>query len=136
MQYVREELNDVPFITQAFRALGANLEAGSSRAVYSIPVNLSLRNAVEAMLYAARAAAEAIDEEGLDGINPRRMPLDVRTDESPEQFELAALPGHIKANIGDSPIGYIRVEMTEAGPNESVGALDPTTQTHYSVPLS
>lgn len=137
VQYVREELSSTPFLTPAFEDLGNGLAVGSSRTVYSLPVNQFPRDSLDAMLSAACTVAEVIYREGTESIDPERMPLDVRFDETPEQYEVPALPDGIKARMSqDSPIGYMRMECTDAGLVASVGALDPATQTHYSIPLS
>jgi len=92
---------------------------------------------MDAMLGAAQNVAEVIFSEGLDEIDPRRMPFDLRTDESPQQFKAPEMPARAAASMSaDAPIGYIRVESAETGLQASVGSLDPTTQTHYSIPLS
>jgi hypothetical protein len=136
-QYVREELSSVPFLTPAFKDLGSGLVVGSSRTVYNLPVNQFPRDGLDAMLSAARAAAEVIYREGLDGIDPASTPLDMHVDEVPEQFDASALPDGAKARMSpDSPIGYMRMESANTGLKASVGALDPRTQTHYSVPLN
>ena len=129
VQYLLEKLSDLPFLTPAFRRLGDGLMVGSSRTVYNLPINQFPNNERDAMLCAAREASEAICDERLGG-------LEMRIDELPEQFEAEALPDGIKASIAKRPIGYMRMERTEAGLKASVGALDPKTQTHYSVPLN
>jgi len=136
MQYVREELSQLPYLAAAFGVLGSGLAAGCSRTVYGLPMNQLIRDNIDAMVGVARMASERIYDEGLDTIDPRRVPLDLRADDSPEQFETATLPDGVKASMSTDPIGYIRVEKTETGQRASVGALDPKTYTHYSIPLS
>jgi hypothetical protein len=136
-QYVREELGGVPYMDTALRELGDGLTVGSSRTLYNLPINLVLRDSLDAMISAASTAAEAIYHEGVEDATRRGTQLVLRVDELPEHFEATALPEGIKASmLPDSPIGYLRTENTEAGLKASVGALDQQTQTHYSTPLN
>jgi hypothetical protein len=134
--YVREALGGVPLLGQAFHSLGSELPPGSSRTIYSLPVNQPPRDSLDAMVHGARTAAWMIDSEGITDIDPRKMPLVLRSDEAPEQFQPSSLPDRVTTEMSpDSPIGYIRVEHTNAGLIASVGALDPGTQAHYAITL-
>ncbi len=134
-QYVREELDSVPHLTTAFKDLGDGLNVGSSRTIYNLPVNQFYGDGLDAMIGAARIAAEVIYREGIEELTGTS--LEMRVDELPEQFEASALPGGIKGSMSpDTPIGYVRAENTENGLKASVGALNPQAQTHYALPLN
>lgn len=133
-QYVFEEVLGTPLIQPALRELAHELEIGSSRNIYHLPINLFLRNETGAMLAVSRIASAAVHYQGLDCIDPASMPLVVRVDELPEQFYP---PGGTRDRMqSDKPIGYLRAERTGSGLNLSVGALDFETKTHFSVPLN
>lgn len=133
-QDLREQLAEVPYLTQAFNELSAGLdENGASRTVFQLPINLSIRGAESAMYSVARGAAEVIRDEGMNDLGGSFV---VRENELPEDFGTAELPAGAKAYIDPTtPIGYMRMEKTETGLQASVGCLDPQTQVHYSQTL-
>jgi hypothetical protein len=124
------------FYVDAAKKLGAGLqEVGSSRTVYNLPLNERPSTPVDAMVGAASSVAYQIDQGGIQRFGNNKLQL--RTDEAPTEFEpdTTVIDRAMSAMSPESLIGYLRAERTETGTQISVGALDPTSQTHYSLPL-
>lgn len=132
--YLKEELRSVRGLHAVMTDLGRGLQPGGSRTVVRIPVLIPYSTSVEqAIVVSAQNIAEIVESVGLEGAD-RTHPVVIQENVSAEQA--GELPNDIKA-ISDSAarFGYIRVEETEAGPRASVGCFEPSTQSHYSMPL-
>jgi hypothetical protein len=138
VQNIRQEILSVPHVSPALRDLSDELAVGPSRTVYRYPTDMTPRDPRAAMHMAALTAANVIYWQGIGTIDPANMPIELRDNVLPKDFDPAAMSAthwHQMAAFGSSLIGYVRMEHTETGMEASVGALDLESQTHYRVSM-